>query len=417
MDINQELQYMYSLERFGVKLGLEVMEQVLRVIGNPEKDLKIIHIAGTNGKGSTAAMIESIIRTSGYKTGLYTSPHLIRFNERIRVDGKQIEDEEIAFIVKDIKEACKENNLQPTFFEFTTALALKYFADKKPDYVVLETGMGGKLDATNIVKPLLSIITNVTIDHTNYLGTTTMEIALKKSKVIKENTPFITAEASDKIIDLFKEECAVNKAAYYNINDEYEVKILESDLNHQIFRINDDKYELSIIGEHQVINACIAIKASELLGIDKEHVKKGLKLAKWNGRLEIVSKEPLVILEGAHNVAGMEQLKQFLDRHLPRVSLVIGMSEDKEHEEMIKKIEPFAEKIILTKAKFKGTNPSNLKKYFSKKVDIVLDVKEAVKKAMKESHDLPVLVTGSLYMIGEAKEFFEEISLLQPLNS
>ncbi|MFC2134543.1 bifunctional folylpolyglutamate synthase/dihydrofolate synthase [Bacteroidota bacterium] len=406
MDISELLDYMYSLERFGTKLGLEVITKLLKLLGNPEKDLKIIHIAGTNGKGSTAAMIDSILRTSEKTVGLYTSPHLVKFNERIKVNGEKITDEEIAGIVLKIKKVCEEENIQTTFFEFTTAVALVYFAEKKPEYVILETGMGGRLDATNVGKPILSLITNISIDHVEHLGETYEEIAYEKAKIIRENTPLITAETKEPIVNVFKKECEEKNSEYHNINDEFSINISESDTQHQIFSTNGNFYELNLIGEHQVMNAAVAVKACELLEIDKENIVEGLKTVEWHGRLEKVSDNPLIIVDAAHNYAGMIALRKFLEKNYPKVFLVLGVSTGKYKKEMIKEILPFAEKIILTKAKYHGEEPEELKKVIDREVLIVHDAKQAVKKAIEMNEGLPILITGSIYMIGEAEELF-----------
>jgi len=406
MDITNLLEYMYALERFGIKPGLEVMQRLLKALDNPEKKLNVIHIAGTNGKGSTAAMLESILRTAGYSTGLYTSPHLVRFSERIRLNGKEITNKEIAELVQKIKSVCEKNNIQATFFEFTTTLAFLYFSNKKPDYIITETGMGGRLDATNVVTPIITAITNIAIDHVDHLGNTEKEIAVEKAKIIKKNIPMITAETNEEIIKLFKEECKKNNSPYYNINDEFNIKISESDTKHQLFSTNGEAYEIKLVGEHQVMNACLAIRIAEMLEVKKEHIINGLKKAEWPGRLETVSKKPLVIIDGAHNTAGMKALRKFLDKYYPKVFLVLGISEGRHKREMLKEIVPIAEKIILTSGKYRGENPKKLRELIGKETIIISDVKEAVKKAMKMNRDLPILITGSIYMIGEAEELF-----------
>jgi len=394
------------LERFGIKPGLEVIKSLLKHLDNPEKELKVIHIAGTNGKGSTAAMLESILRTAGYSTGLYTSPHLVRFNERIKVNGEEISDEEIAELVKRIKETCESNNIQSTFFEFTTALAFLYFAKKKPDYVILETGMGGRLDATNVVMPIISVITNIAIDHVDHLGKTEKEIAMEKAKIIKQNIPLVTAETNEEIINLFKEECKKNNSDYYNINNDFNIKISESDTKHQLFSTNGENYEIKLVGEHQVMNACLAVRVAEMLKVEKQDIKEGLKNTEWSGRLETVSKNPLVIIDGAHNVAGMKALRKFIDKYYPKVFLVFGIIDGDHKKEMLKEIIPIADKIILTKGKYRGEDPEDYKDLIDKEVIIIKDVKEAVKKAMGMNGSLPILITGSIYMIGEAEELF-----------
>ena len=319
------LKYVYSLERKGIKLGLNVTKALLKALGNPQKSMKIIHLAGTNGKGSTAAMIESILRIEGYSTGLYTSPHLVIFNERIKHNNKDITNEELAILVEKIKSVCDKENIDATFFEFTTALALMYFAEKRPDYVILETGLGGRLDATNVVKPVISIITNISIDHQDYLGKTIEDIAMEKAKIIKEGVPLITGEKDRKIIKLFKQECKEKNSEYHNINDEMKVNVLESGKENQYFRVDKEIYELEMLGEHQIQNALLAIRCTAMLKVSKEAMVEGLKKAYWPGRLEIISASPLVIIDGAHNVAGIKTLRRFLHKNHPKCIVVFGV--------------------------------------------------------------------------------------------
>ncbi|MFH1770160.1 MAG: folylpolyglutamate synthase/dihydrofolate synthase family protein [archaeon] len=403
MEIDELLEYVYSLERKGIKLGLDVMKSLLKALGNPEKDLKIIHIAGTNGKGSTAAMIESILRVEGYSTGLYTSPHLVMFNERIKHNNKDITTEELAFLVEKIKKVCEKKNIDATFFEFTTALALLHFAEKRPDYVILETGLGGRLDATNTTKPIVSIITNISIDHQDYLGRTLEEIAMEKAKIIKQGVPLITGEKDKKIIRLFKQECENNNSEYHNVNEEFKVKILESGKENQYFKANGEFFELEMLGEHQIENALVAIRCAAMLDVSKEAMVEGLKKASWPGRLEIISAAPLVIIDGAHNVEGVKTLRRFLHKNHPKCVIVFGVSIGKDYVGMLKELKHVAKKIIFTKGKYNGEDPKKLQNVYKKESVVIPNVKDALEEAMKNEKET-IIVTGSIYMIGEAKE-------------
>ncbi|MBU0472208.1 MAG: bifunctional folylpolyglutamate synthase/dihydrofolate synthase [Nanoarchaeota archaeon] len=396
-NIKDLLKYMYSLERFGIKPGLEVISKLLKALDNPHKNLKYIHIAGTNGKGSTAAMIESVIRKNGFSTGLYTSPHLVRFNERIKINNKDITDEDIATLVEKIKKCSEENNLQPTFFEFTTALAFLYFYEKKPDYIVLETGMGGRLDATNVVTPKISVITNIAIDHVKHLGKTEKEIAVEKAGIIKKDIPLVTAEENEEVLNIFRNKCKETNSKLYKIDD-YE--IIQSNKEHQVFKVRNKTYEIKLVGEHQIKNACLAIKALELLGIKSIDLKDAF----WPGRIEIVRKNPLVIIDSAHNTAGMKALINFLGKNYGEFLVVFGMIDGDYKKDMIKEVSKVAKRFILTQGKYRGENPDNYSDIIKKDFEIIRDVKEAVKKAIKSKED--VLITGSIYMIGEAEELF-----------
>lgn len=391
MNINSLLKYMYALERFGIKPGLEVIKKLLEALGNPEKGVKYIHIAGTNGKGSTAAMIESILRNAGCSTGLYTSPHLVRFNERIKVNNEDIEDEDIARLVDIIKEATEKNNLQPTFFEFTTALAFLYFKEKKPDYVILETGFGGRLDATNVIIPEVSIITNISFDHQEYLGNTIKKIAFEKAGIIKPGVKLVTAETKKEALEIFEKHAE-------NIVRVMDYELIESNMEHQVF-MYDEEYEIKMLGEFQIINACTAIEAMKVLRI--KNIKEGIKKANWPGRLEIIKKDPLIIMDCAHNEEGIIALKEFLKKKFTSFELLIGISNDKDIS-MFTEIVKLADNIIITKAEYKGEDPKKIMKELGIEADIISteEATHLIKRTNK-----PMLITGSIYMIGDIKSY------------
>ncbi len=399
------LNYMYNLERFGIKPGLKTISKLMNLLGNPEKKLKAIHVAGTNGKGSTSSMIATILQESNYKVGLYTSPHLIRFNERITINKQEIKDDELTKLILKIKELIEKNKLNPTFFEFTTALAFIYFANKKVDYAVIEVGMGGLLDATNIINPIISVITNIDFDHMKYLGNTLKKIASNKIGIIKKDVPLVTSERNDLIKEQIREKCLKENALYYNIND-YKITIIQSNINQQIFSFEKTIYKLNMLGEYQIYNACLAIKVCLLIGLSTPIIKKGLEKSFWSGRMEIVNKKPFIMLECAHNIAGIRNLKQFLNRNFHEIYLILGISNDEHKLSMIKELLPFAKKVIISKAHYKGMNPKKIAPLIKTNYQIIPDVKIAIKKAMNEHLDIPIIVTGSIYLVGEAKELF-----------
>ena len=403
--MDKTLDYLYNLERFGIKLGLEVMTELLQLFDNPQKRLQAFHLAGTNGKGSTANFINSVLKKADYKVGLYTSPHLVRFNERIKINDVEISDDELIGLTKQIKEKIEENNLQPTFFEFTTVLAFLYFAQQKCDYVVIETGMGGRLDATNVLKPLVSVITNISLDHTKYLGETKLEIAREKAAIVKENGILVTGEEDSHVLEFFEQVCMKKKAKFFVLKEIEDLKI-------------------NMLGKHQLKNAALAKKAIGFSGINVsiEAMEGGLLEAKWPGRLEVVCEKPLIILDGAHNVVGMTRLQEFISdffigKNFARKILVLGMAEDKEISEMVSLIVPEFDEVILTQGNFKPSEMAVIEKeVLVNGIDKIRKICHP-KKAMEEmakvtNRDDFVLVTGSLYLIGDVIKYIPDCNKL-----
>jgi len=404
------LKYLYNLERFGIKLGLEEITKLAAALGNPQNNFKCIHIAGTNGKGSVACFLASILQAAGFKVGLYTSPHLIRFNERIKVNDKNINDEKLAELTIFIKQKVEAENIQTTFFEFTTALAFLYFSQQGVDYAVIETGMGGRLDATNIINPELSVITNISLDHTQHLGSTKKLIAREKAGIIKKDSVVITAETDPLIRRIFKEVCDGKKSQFIVLDKELKYQLSSCDFSGQKFvttGIINNLFEIRMLGEHQLHNASLAILAANLLKIPVAIIKQGLKEAFWSGRLEVIKNRPLIIVDGTHNIAGMKKLVGFLKKQaLPKNKiLLIGMSKDKEHKEMLRLIIPLFDQIVISQGNYKPAEINLLESIirpYSKPVFTFADIKEAIKKVqhLATSDDF-ILITGSLYLVGD----------------
>ena len=318
--------YINSLSLFGseggYKPGLSRIKRLLEHLGNPQKKLKIIHIAGTNGKGSTAASIEGIYREAGYKTALYTSPHFFHFNERIRVNGRACSTYELSEITAEVKKAAekikKENYGQASFFEIVTAMAFLYFKNHNPDLVILETGLGGRLDATNVIKkPLLSIITNISLEHTEFLGDTLAEIAGEKAGIIKNNSKLITDVQQQEALKVIKETAEEKNTEFIELNKEYELitasgGIKSSTLCIKKYDKEQEIYSLSLLGSHQARNAALAIRTIEELNenypVKKSDIKTALKNIYWPGRMQKISEQPLTILDAAHNPAAFKEL-------------------------------------------------------------------------------------------------------------
>lgn len=390
------LQHLYSLETPKIKLGLERVQKLLDKIGNPEKKLKCIHVAGTNGKGSVCAMLFYILKEAGYKVGMYTSPHLKRFNERIRINDKFIADKEIVEYFLKIR----PHLANQSFFEITTAMAFLYFYDKNVDFAVLEVGLGGRLDATNVAVPLISVITNIGLEHTELLGNSIEKIAFEKAGIIKNNVPAVTG-AEGKALQVIKRIAKGRNAPLYLAKKHPEA---------------DFKY---LNGKFQQRNKDIALTAINTLEkfhqikINKKQIIKGTEKTQWPARLQFISKN--VLVDCAHNHSGFEALKDELktikkQKNIQNFIFVIGIQNDKDAFNMLKTINPLISAIIFTKSRNeKALNPQKLSKIFNKinkngaiKTSIMPNPKKALNYAKKIAgkNDL-VVVAGSIYMVGE----------------
>lgn len=425
MRYNDTIEYLHSLEKFGIKLGLKNIRILSKLLGEPHKNFKAIHVAGTNGKGSVAAMICSILEYAGYRVGVYTSPHLSRFTERITINGKEISEGKVVEATNTIKPFAEKTaeitGEHPTFFEFTTAMMFKYFYDEKVDFAVLEVGMGGRLDATNIVNPLVSVITSIALEHTQYLGNTVEKIAYEKGGIIKRGKPVVTGVSNSKALAVIKNICKKRECELFVVGNDIEFKAIDQSLTSQKLEVNGllDNYKITIplLGKHQCINAATAIATLECLkkyyniAITKESIKKGLSLVKWPGRLEIINKKPFVLLDCAHNPEAAKTLAKELEKFKTRKILVIGISSDKDIPNILKALLPQFELVIATHSKVieRATPAEKLAEEILKyrdKVMVVRDVNEAVDCALSRStkNDL-VCITGSIFVVGEARDY------------
>ncbi|HVP78675.1 MAG TPA: folylpolyglutamate synthase/dihydrofolate synthase family protein [Thermodesulfobacteriota bacterium] len=417
----KSLDYLYRLEKFGMIFGLTQVEKILHAIGNPHREIQAIHVAGTNGKGSTAAMMSSILRKEGYRVGLYTSPHLNRFTERIQVNGKEIEDKEVAALAGWMREEIEAAGIGPpfTFFDFTTAMALSYFNRKMVDLAILEVGLGGRLDSTNVVDPLLTIITNVAKDHEAYLGKTILKIAGEKAGIIKMERPLITAATQPRVLRLFSKICQEKKSPFFRVGKEFRsTRGEDGDFDYEGLHRKLWSIPLNLKGFHQVLNATTALGAMEVLEdlgypVSTAAMIDGLREVDWPGRLELVSSSPRVVLDGAHNPAGALVLKESLEKEFKyhRLVLLVGIMKDKDIRSMLHLLAPLADHIILTQPHTdRATPPEVLKKALDqngKKAEIAEDLKEAIERglALTQQEDL-LCITGSLYTVGEARAYF-----------
>ena len=422
---------MYGLRRFGIILGLETIKCILSALGNPQDNFASIHVAGTNGKGSVASALSSILYESGYKVGLYTSPHLVRFNERICINNCQISDADVVKSYKAVQQV-HHGDRSPTFFEFATAMALYEFGRQKVDWAVIETGMGGRYDATNIITPAISIITNVSMEHRDYLGNTLAQITREKAGIIKQRTPVVTAVKQKQAQSVVQRVAHKKSAPVFMLGKNFTVRRNRTGY-FSYYGIENTWHDLQtpLLGHYQVQNAALALAASELLNklkaeISFKSIKNGLTKTRWPGRLEIVSDKPLVILDGAHNLIAARNLSKFLAENLVnrRIILVVGILDDKPYGSMLKSLLPVCSRAIITRAKTDRALPpqklyATAKKIISD-VTTVADVAKAAKHAIETAGpDDVVCIAGSLYVVGEAKEAIEKglIRLTRKSNS
>jgi len=428
MDFEEIMRYIKEVGKGGINLGLDRISYILDKIGNPQKNLKVIHVAGTNGKGSVCAMLNNILIEQGYKVGLYISPHLERFTERIKIDNQELDLDEFSKYFEKIKKVIDHmisfGFEPPTEFEIITAFALDYFNEKGLDYVILEVGLGGRFDATNVVNPLVSVITSISYDHIDRLGATLTEIAYEKAGIIKENGLVVLyPQRYEDVKKVIKRECLLKAAGLKEVEVE-DIKKKESSINCQRFDYKDFKdITINLLGEHQILNATTAIETLSALRekgvfVSEKNMRTGLLKTKWPGRIEILSKEPLFIIDGAHNVDGATVLKDFIQKNLKDMDIILifGLLKDKDVDGIINVIVPIGRDIVLTKPlsdraldpyelyqKIKGINPhSNL--YIEEEVN------KAVLKALELSgKDKAIIATGSLYLIGDVRKFVKEV--------
>ncbi|MBU0532951.1 bifunctional folylpolyglutamate synthase/dihydrofolate synthase [Candidatus Micrarchaeota archaeon] len=413
--------YLYSLKSRGAKLGLERVQQLVDVLGNPQNEFKSIVVGGTSGKGSTAIMLSSILKEAGFKVGTFTSPHLSSLTERIVVNGKKIPEKELARIVKKIKETIENTKWseQPTFFEVITAAAFLYFKEQKVDFAVLEVGLGGRLDATNITEPVVSVITNISLEHMKILGNSIAAIAKEKAGIIRENRTLITA-AAGKALEVFEKICKEKNSKIVRVGKEIVIMRKNADYSGQEVevRISDKKYEIKIpfLGRHQLENAACAIGAAYKLEVDDSAITKGLLKAKWPGRIEIIQNKPMVILDCAKDAKAMERLKETISEDLKynKLIVVLSISSDKNIQVMVNEIAQVADLIVISAHKVmeRAVDPKIIAEEverYAKNYVIVKDVKQAVKHAitLAEENDL-VLITGSIFTVAEARELWHK---------
>lgn len=404
MNFDDAKMYIDGLSKFGSVLGLECIKALLDVLGNPQEELKVIHVAGTNGKGSTIAFMASILKEAGYKVGKYTSPVVFEYLEKYQIDNENISEEKFARLATNMKEKLELLNeskgLQPTIFEVETAMAFEYFKDEGCDIVLLETGMGGDMDATNVCsKVLASVLVSISLDHTGFLGDTIEEIAYHKAGIIKDSCPVVVMKQRDDVLDVIK-ECAKSHKAPLYIAD-------ETDLN------------IGLSGRWQSYNAGVAIKTMEVIAqsgynITREHIEAGLLKAKWPGRFEKVSDNPLIIIDGAHNPDAATRLRETLDKEYMNTEFVyvMGVLGDKDYTEVIKTMADRGKYIVtVTPPNPRALEASELKEAIAKvneNVQSAASIEEAYNIAIDRLKGLSepkgMLAFGSLSYLGDFRE-------------
>ncbi|MGQ9587078.1 MAG: bifunctional folylpolyglutamate synthase/dihydrofolate synthase [Thermoplasmata archaeon] len=368
MDYTEVTSWMFNLERFGIKLGLENISEFLSRIGNPERDFKSVHVTGTNGKGSVCAFTAEILRAHGMKVGLYTSPHLVDFRERIKIDGREIPEEDVVRLGDELRGPMEEmasegREKQLTFFEFTTGLAFRYFSEKKVDIAVAEVGMGGRLDATNVLMPEVAAITRIGLEHTDYLGSTIPDIAREKAGIVKRGVPVVTCERSPEALSVIENTCRKKDAALRRIGKDFKASGVGQTLNGTRFDY-DGVRRLSglrtrLLGAHQAENAATAIAVVEDLSEKGMHVsdgeiRRGLRNAVWPGRLDVISTDPLIILDGSHNPDGVATTVRVLEGlGVTPLTFVLGCMDDKDARGIVKALGPAAARIVVTQARYR----------------------------------------------------------------
>ena len=414
MSYPDSVRYLYSLGnelKAGAKFGLERMHILLAALGNPEAGQRFIHVAGTNGKGSTAAFIASILRQSGMRTGLYTSPHLIEPTERIQIDGRNITPKEFADAFGTVHEAAESLlrsdriDAHPSYFETVTAMALLLFR-KRVDIGVIEVGLGGRLDATNVIAPELCVITPVSYDHEAYLGNTLESIAREKAGILKLHVSVVVAK-QEKVADAVIEQRASELHCPLLRVSDSSIQVQQVTPYGSRFSLDGILYECSLPGRHQIENAAIAVLASRQLGIDEADIHEGLRKARWPGRLELVARDPDFILDGAHNPGGAAALASYIREfymHRP-VWLVYGAMRDKAIEEVTESLFPLAQRLIVTAPDFpRALRPQAILDLTQHpNATLTNTVPEAIAVARTATDKTAVFFAGSLYLVGEAR--------------
>lgn len=422
MTLSETMEFIQAVSWLGCRPGLERITDLMHRLGDPQQSLRYIHITGTNGKGSTAAMLASILCKAGYTVGLFTSPHLCFYNERIKVNGQDISDEDLCAAAEVVKPAVDQMDTIPSEFERFTAMAFWYFCQRKCDIVVLEVGLGGQLDCTNVIHaPEVAVITNIGLEHTEYLGNTLEEIAVTKSGIIKSGADVVLYGQSPEVEHVIRARCAACGCPL-RITDDSMLKRRGHDLTGQWFDYrNRENLHINLLGTYQDSNAAVVLDTIDVLcrqgwKISEAAVRQGLSTVTWPGRFEVLQTEPLVLVDGAHNPNGVDALVQCLRTYLPnqKLTFVMGVMADKDYDKMLDIIAPLAKRFITVTPDCHRSLASNqLQKEIQSRLHLpaqdAQSVQEGVTLALRESAvDDAVCIFGSLYQVGEVRAYFEK---------
>lgn len=425
MNYEEALQFIHSTYKFGSKLGLQNITKLTELLGNPQDSYKIIHVAGTNGKGSTSNMIHDVLMNSGYKTGLFISPFLEEFTERIQINKKHIDKESLARITEMVKEKIdimvREGYNHPTEFEVVTAIGFKYFEEQKIDFLVLEVGLGGRFDATNVVKnTLVSVITSISYDHMEYLGDTLEKIAFEKAGIIKKDSNVVIYPQEENIVNTIKAVAEEKNAAVYDV-DKKNIEKLKGNLTGQWFKylktdvFNLPEVKMSFLGEHQLYNALTALRALEIVKgagykITENSILEGFKNCRFAGRFEIIKENPVIVLDGGHNINGIEYFSKAVKENFKnnKIILFFGMLKDKNPEDVLSYVIPLCKEVYtLTPNNPRAMRADDLAELFKKHSDLKVtplsDYHEIIPVLSKIDKNEYVAFVGSLYMIGDVR--------------
>ncbi len=414
MRYNDALKFIFNLELFGIKMGLDNITRFLAHLGNPEREFQSIHVAGTNGKGSVSAMLFSVLKAQGYKVGMFTSPHLVDFRERVRTHEGAIDKRSLAEFVAGNRQFIIDARI--TFFEISTALAFWYFRKKQVDYAVVEVGLGGRLDATNVLNPLLSIITHIDLDHTKILGPTLQHIAREKAGIIKPAVPLVSGEQRPELVSYFRGVCMERGSSLTRskpLKADYQIRGGEMAIDAMLNGSGTKRLISPLIGEHQLRNLAVVLKSVEVLRkrglrISDGAVRRGIRGSRWPARFQIVSKRPVIVLDAAHNADGMRALSGTFRAVYPnrRAVLLCGFLERPDHDEIMRILAPITRRAVIT------IPPSNRAAEIEGVIwaavaagvdfDVQRKIRDAVMRALQLTRrDDVLLVCGSQYMIGE----------------
>lgn len=425
---SETLDKIYNLRGGMIDLRLDRMHQALALFDHPENAFPSIHIAGTNGKGSTAAMLHCILSRAGYRTALYTSPHLVSFTERIRLGGDEIRQDEVAAIAEEIWQKTAAVDVPLTFFEFNTVMAFIYFARRRTDVAVVEVGLGGRLDATNVITPIVSAITTISKDHEAYLGPDELSIAREKAGIIKPQVPVVVGKVSEEVAELLRNIADERRSPAYLLGADFNFSLKDDRLfDYTGIKQHYRNIELALVGRHQRSNAAVALAVVESIRdrfpVAENTIREGLQQVRWPGRFDIMLERPTVILDGAHNPEGVNALADELrDRRQGRnIKLLFATMADKEWEIMLRALSTAVDEVIFTRVDMeRSADPQMLAEKLGKPIPhrVIADARVALRTLLDEADGGDIIVVaGSLYLLGEVRPMLEDIATARTAGS